>query len=73
MVSERRWRRTVFLEMPNRLAISLNGICSRICQRRIMPSNATSITPIPRLNVMSRIVSYTWVRFVCQASIVKGA
>jgi hypothetical protein len=28
--------------------VSLSGLCSRECQRRIMPSNATWITPIPR-------------------------
>jgi transposase-like protein len=39
--------RTVFLEMPKRLSRSLNVTWSRMCQRRIMPSNATSITPIP--------------------------
>jgi hypothetical protein len=31
-------------------------------RHRIMPSNAES----PPLNVMSRIVSYTWVSFVCK-------
>ncbi len=36
-----------FLEIPKRLAISLNGTWSRMCQRRIIPNNATSITPIP--------------------------
>src|SRR5450830_1398073 len=52
--------------MPKRLAISLNGTWSRMCQRRIIPSNATSITPKPLLIIMSRIVFYPWVSLACK-------
>src|SRR5471030_2455498 len=79
MVPERRWRRTVFLGMPNRVAISLNGTWSRMCQRRIMPSSATSITPIPHsmsgvglflIRGSVRFANYAvkWVRFRCKST-----
>jgi hypothetical protein len=45
---------------------SLNGTWSRMCQRRIIPSNATSITAKPLLIAMSRLVFYTWVRLACK-------
>src|SRR5450830_930587 len=51
MVSERMYRLTVFLEMPKRREISLSEIWSRMCQRRIIPIKATSITPNSYLNV----------------------
>jgi len=45
----RRSRRTVFLKMFKRLATS-QGTWLRMYQRRIMPSSATSITPLPHSN-----------------------
>src|SRR5476649_2811780 len=65
--------------MPNRLAISLNGTWSRMCQRRIMPSSPTLITPIPHslscvglclIRGSVRFANYAvkWVRFSCKST-----
>src|SRR5436305_594037 len=51
--------------MPRRLAISRSGIWSRRCQRRMMLSMATSITPNSR-SFPSGQVFYTWVNIRCK-------
>src|SRR5450830_1685109 len=65
--------------MPRRLAISLKGIWSRRCQRLIIPSNATSITPIPysskqvglcakRASIFDANYAAKWVSFRCKST-----
>ena len=79
MVSARKWRLTVFREMPSRLATSLMETRSRRYQRRIMPSNATSITPIPyscskvglcsiRGSILDANYGAKWVSFGCKST-----
>jgi len=65
--------------MPSRLAISLSGTLSRRCQRLIIPSNATSITPIPysfrkvglcakRGSIFDANYAAKWVSFRCKST-----
>jgi len=65
--------------MPSRLAISLSGTLSRRCQRLIIPSNATSITPFPysfrrvglcakRGSIFDANYAAKWVSFRCKST-----